>query len=103
MKLFSIVDAQNSLGVSVAAGSYATLTPSQDATTGSYPLGIAPITIPLVSGSGSATIWFNDEENPSGTYYNVQIWTPGLGVVYNQNVPITGASYNLAQFVPASA
>jgi hypothetical protein len=103
MKTFSVTDAQSSLGVAVTTGSYVQLTLSQNTTTGSYPIAQEPIVIALDNtGSCSQSIWFNDEQLPANTFYRVQIVTPNYGVVWDQNVPITGASYNLASFVPGS-
>ena len=103
MKRFYVSDIQNSIGVVVGPGSYCQLTLSQDSTTGSSPVTRIPIIIPIDNtGSFSQNIWFSDELLPSGSLYNVKIVTvvPNLGAVYNQNIPITGASFNLAVWSP---
>jgi hypothetical protein len=99
MKTFfgnSIQDAEGNL---VPSGSYVQLILSEDTTTGVEPISLVPIIIPISAGSFSQSIWFNDELQPS-TLYNVQIVTPNYGAIYNQNIPITGASFNLASWTP---
>ena len=104
MKNFFANNIQNYVGVPVGPGSTVVLTLSQDAVTlvGNV-IAETIYVIPIdATGSFSQSIWFNDELNPSGTFYRIAIKVPGVGTVYSQSVPITGASFNLASFVPGT-
>jgi len=88
-------------GVVVPSGSTVVLILLQNAvTTDDKILANTRYSIPIVNGSFSQEIYFNDEMNPTGTQYSVEIQVPNVGVVYKQNIPITGASFDLATWVP---
>jgi hypothetical protein len=103
MKTFFFTAIQNYLGIPIPSGSQCILTLSQNATTGTNVVAQTIYNISIDNtGSASQSIWFNDELYPAGTYYNVVVKIPNFGVVYDQDIAITGASYNLATFVPDS-
>jgi len=105
MKLFYGNNIQTYVGTDVPLGSTVILTLSQNAVTlvGNVVAQTRYSISTDSTGSFSQEIWFTDEMNPSGLGYRIQVQVPNVGIVYDQqNVPITGANFNLANFVPGS-